>query len=60
MCHPATWSGPWAVAQILQLSSMAVIRRDAPPALAEVDFDRDVAADLSAWYRCPNEMAPCT
>ncbi|CAE7720847.1 unnamed protein product, partial [Symbiodinium sp. KB8] len=22
-----------------------------------VDFDRDVAADLSAWYRCPNEMA---
>ncbi|CAE7249743.1 MSH1 [Symbiodinium sp. CCMP2592] len=22
-----------------------------------VDFDRDVASNLSAWYRCPNEMA---
>jgi len=22
-----------------------------------VDFDRDVDANLSAWYRCPNEMA---
>ncbi|CAE7682402.1 unnamed protein product, partial [Symbiodinium sp. KB8] len=22
-----------------------------------VEFDRDMAADLSAWYRCPNEMA---
>ena len=30
-----------------------------PAAYAEVDFDRTVATNLSAWYRCPNEMASC-
>ena len=27
------------------------------PSDAEVDFDHAMATDLSAWYRCPNEMA---